>query len=284
MVQFFDDSGAVTEEFTTALPGMLGRENMNNEDGTPDKTFDDIKTLDGLVKSYHSTKKMAGELGTKIEGGFFPPRDDASDEDKAKFRGSMLRRLGHPEAPEGYKFPEPPDGRKYAEGEKAKWAAMAYAAGVPQDILTAFITARHAEIAEDDKTATESIEKELTEAIEILEKDTDWLGDKKAVNLRTIYNTIGKFGKPELQAAIKEANLYDNHDMKAWTALVGVSSMPFLLMVGKAMSIGAGELPSGERTQQSGPDIKAAAQKAGVTEEEMVKMKAMYDQSPEMFT
>lgn len=283
MPQFFDDSGAATAEFGAAIPGMLGRENMNNEDGTPDNTFKDVTTLGALVKSYHATKKMVGEQATKIGGGIFPPGEGASDEDKAAFRASQLTMLGHPATPADYKFPDPPGGKTYAEGEQAKWSAMAHAAGVPQDIFTAFVSARHAEMVEDETKVVEAAETARTTAIDAIEKNPEWLGDKKAVNLRTIYNTIGKFGTSELQAAIKEAGLFDNHDMKAWTDLVGVSSMPFLLKVGQAMSVGAGELPGGEAGQNAGPDIKAAAQKAGVTEAEMVKMKAMYDKSPEMF-
>lgn len=283
MPDFVDSEGSFTPEFTTALPTMLGRESMNNEDGTPDKTFENITTLGGLAKSYAETKKLTGEQGTKIGRGFFPPADDASDEDKAAFRGSLLRRLGHPEGPEGYKFPDPPDGRKYAEGEQAKWSAMAHAAGVPQDIFTAFVSARHAEMVENDKVAAEAADTARTQAVEAIEKDPEWAGDKKAVNLRTIYNTIGKFGTPELRAAIKEAGLYDNHDMKAWTDLVGVTSMPFLLKVGQDMSVGAGELPAGELSQHAGPDVKAAAVKLGMKETEVAKMMTMYDKSLDMF-
>ncbi len=279
MPQYFDDSGVATMEFGAAIPAMLGRETMNNEDGTPDNTFKDITTLGGLVKSYHATKKLTGEQGTKIERGIFPPADDASDEDKAAFRASQLKMLGHPATPADYKFPDPPAGRAYAEGEKAKWSAMAHAAGVPQDIFTAFVGARDAEILDEENRAAEA----RTAAIEAIENDPEWAGDKKAVNLRTIYNAVGKFGTAELQAAVKEAGLFDNQDMKAWTDLVGVSSMPFLLKVGRAMSVGAGELPAGEASKTAGPDIKAAAEKAGVTVEEMSKMKAMYDKSPEMF-
>lgn len=281
MPQFFDDSGVATAEFTSALPGMLGRETMTKDDGTADKTFDDITSVKSLVQNVHGLKKLTGEQATKIGKGLFPPGDDASEEDKAVFRASQLTALGHPATPADYKFPEPPEGRQYAEGEQAKWADFAHKAGVPQDILTAFVSARHAEMVSDEKAEAEAAETARTTAIEAIEKDPEWLGDKKAENLRIIYNAILKFGDDNLKASIKEAGLFDKQDMKEWTDLVGISSIPFILEVGREMKVGS--LPAGEITQQHGTDIKAAAAKAGVTEAEMVKMKALYDKSPEMF-
>lgn len=268
MGEYFDSEGNATAEFQTALPGMLGRDNMNNEDGTPDKTFEGITSLKSLVQNVHGLKKLTGEQGTKLEKAMFAPADDASPEDKAAFRASQLTALGHPAVAADYTFPDPPDGREYGEGEKEKWAAFAHEKGVPQDIFTAFVEARHAEILAGDAAAETADAEALTKGIEALDANPEWLGDKKAENLRTIYNTVQAFGDEDLKGKIKEAGLFDKIDLVEWTKLVGIGSLPFLLNVGRKMAVGAKALPAGEKI---------------TTEQKDADAKEMYPNSPEMF-
>jgi len=134
-------------------------ENYDMEDSTR-KVVSRFKSEPELAKGY------AELLNTHTNRAVVFPKDDATDEDKAKAMSKIYSRLGVPEKPEDYGFKKPddlPDGIGWDEEAVAEWAKVCKEKNIPKEqahaalaFQTELIKKQHAaQIAENERLDSE---------------------------------------------------------------------------------------------------------------------------------
>jgi hypothetical protein len=266
-----DAEGNFTAEFTEALPGMLG------EDHKDFKGFDDTPNIQTLVKRWADDKSFVGK---KLENVIQKPAQDATDEQKDEYTKALRAELGIPDAAENYVYPELAEGEDYREGSKEYWSDIFKKLNISQEQATGLTNALHEmqrhNIEADNKAATEAGEKQLGEQVKAI--DDMYPGEEKPAALRHALAFIDKYGTEALQGAVKEANLFDNHDLKTWAPLVNLDSLPLLVNAGKAMANNT--MPPGEPSKgATGPQVAAIAALNKMTVEAVQQVIAQYPNS-----
>lgn len=148
-------------------------------------SIDDEKLRDHAGR-FTSPKQLAQahlDLRTKLSSAIIVPGEKATDEERADYR----KKLGIPETPEGYKFPEVPADQLTDEvkAERAAWAKFFHDNGVSAKQAEALIN-QHAAVSKailDKQKADDEAHAEASE--EALRKE--WKGDEYDRN-RTFAN------------------------------------------------------------------------------------------------
>ncbi len=268
-----DAEGNFDQEFTDALPGMLG------DDHKDFKGLDDTPNIATLVKRFADTKSAYDK---KQENVIQRPGEEATDEQKAEFTKALREGLGIQGAAEDYTFADLEGAETYREGSKEYWSDVFKKLNISQEQATGLTSALHEMQRDINKgeleTANTAAETQLNEEIGAI--DEMYKGDAKPESLRHALAFIDKYGTEALKGAVKEAKLFDNHDLKAWAPLINLNSLPLLVQAGKDMANAT--MPSGEATKAFGgtaPQMAALAASNNMTVEQVQKTVAMYPNS-----
>jgi hypothetical protein len=131
------------------------------------ETHRDLLKKNG-VDSFEKQEKWVSGLNSLIgKKGIIPPDESASDEDKAKYRDTLMKELGRPDAGE-YEFvlPEGSKGDYYTDDFMNGLADIAYKSGMSnqafQDVVNYIASSFNNVVGEWDKTISE-INKKLGE-------------------------------------------------------------------------------------------------------------------------
>lgn len=122
--------GVFTTGFSAAAITGLGEGYENS------KYLDDVTDISALVKRGIDTRAKNTELSEQLKTAIRRPAQDASDEDKAAFRKSLLTEAGATFNIDDYKIGRPtdaPEGLPFSQEGADAMAEMLCAAGVPLD-------------------------------------------------------------------------------------------------------------------------------------------------------
>jgi len=261
-----DADGNFTDAFRTNLPTYLG-------DGHKDyQGLNDVKSLASLAK-FAADNQVAARA--KLDGHVKIPSEDATDEERAKFRTKSLTALNMlpPESAEGYEFPKPTEEIE-GLGEDAEYNAKIkqafHAAGVPAAMATKIIEGMNAVQIETAKA--NQAQAQLVHDQEMNKLKAECPGEDLAVCGREAYNALMKMKSisAELKEEIKKSGLYDKPtDFKLWKS-IGIS--PGQLSMWREI----GQLTAGSRyTQGDGS--------GGGNESPRAKAQREYPNSPDLW-
>lgn len=253
------ETGEFKDSFREQIPVIAGEEFKDT------KLFDQIKNLNNLVKTYAHTQKA---YDTKMDGVIKPPKEDASDEEKAQFRAKLHRILGTPEKPDDYEFPRPgdmPEGAVYDEEAEKTFRGLFHKHGLTSEAVKEIVDAHNqiikARLEGQIKAANEKFETDSTAL------KNDWKGDNLVANARIAYNALNQFADDELKELLKEAQIYDKAaDLTKWREL-GIS--PYQLRIWH--NIG---------TKMKSPDVSNEGDRKSADKH---PAQQFYDKSPELF-
>jgi hypothetical protein len=212
-----DEEGNFTEEFTEALPGMLGLEKLEHEDGSPIKTFEATPNLSSLAKAYHDTKTAYGK---KLENVIQKPGENASDEDIAAYNAELDAARGVPTEAQSYEFPLL-DGETeealFTDDHKTEYQNFAKENKIPASTFSAFVQLNRKLAAAQAKAVADKIEEAENKTIEAIKEKNK--GDALVVAGKRVFNALSKFNKnnPEFLAKLKEQDVFNNPtDFQRW--------------------------------------------------------------------
>jgi len=212
LTEHIGEDGNFTEGFAPAATASLGEGYQDS------KVLEGITNPAGLIKAYADTKTAYGK---KLEGVIAKPGENATDEEKASYRKTMLAELGTPESPDDYNFNRPeslPDGMTYDEEFEGAFRQLFHEVGMPADMAKSLADKFNEVQVARHVAAVEQAKQKLTE--EATQLDKDWPGEKSTLNNRHAFKAIMQFGTEELKTLLKEANISTNptnHD--AWNKL-----------------------------------------------------------------
>lgn len=209
MPELVTEDGVFTEEFRTGLPGMLGIEKMEKDDGSPIKTFDDFKDIAGLVKSHQDLRTS---FDKKQENVIQRPAADADDTAKSDYVKLLHKELGAPDNASDYDLSKLSGGdnpvlpKEVAE----KLAGIFHTHGTSKEAVTAVTEAylEMSQAAQNQQTETET--KAFNDAT--AKYQTDFAGDTGTVRTRSAIDAMRKFNakNPEFIKLLDESKFYDN--------------------------------------------------------------------------
>lgn len=220
MPEFLTDTGDFTDEFKTALPGMLGENHVDS------KVMDDIPNISALVKSHADTKSA---LSKKLDNVIQKPGDSATDDEKAAYRTALAEASGAPKEASEYEFYKAdklPEGMERSTELEDKFRAVFHEHKAPKALVKAlsqvfeevqiagFNGVMEADKVEKAKVADEKQKQFETESTVL---KTDWPGDQLPTNARISLAAIQKYGSDELIKKLKDAGMYENAaDIAKW--------------------------------------------------------------------
>ena len=206
--EIMTDDGKFTDSFN---PSLIG------DDYKDSKAFESIPDIVSLLKAHVDTKAM---VGRKMEGVIQRPDENATEEQKADYRTSLLKELGVPERAGDYVFARPegmPEELINTDLENSAKEFL-HSKNVPSDIASDIVNwyyqTQHKAI--QDRLADE--DKQFKEACGALDKK--WTGDARVKNNRLAFKAIMLLASDELKQKLVEAKINDdvaNHDK--WRAL-----------------------------------------------------------------
>lgn len=243
-MDIFDEDLKLTDAFRKeVLPGWLDDEHKDT------KCFDDIVDLPNVFKMAASTKAA---LGKKLDNVIQRPVEDASDEDRANYKTTLLKELGLPDSVEGYQFKVPtlPEGQVYNKEMEKFFAERFFARGVPKAMAESLAEDFNKYMIEQFTKGQEAIKQQRETDINELRADPNWQGDNIAVNLRLAIKALNEFGSDEVKTKIAEKKLYDNPEQfDEWFQLVGdVASLRVWSNIGTRMYGKGAVLPNEGKT------------------------------------
>lgn len=228
-----DDSNFNETGFKEALPGLLGLESLNRDDGSKIKTFDNMKNLGDVFKFAQSTKSAFDKKTSDHIAGLdadgikalvgdrviHRPAEGADDAAKLTFRKGLLSELGAPDDAASYIFnrPELPDGMTYNEGTEALFRGMFHELNLPADMAMALSDGFNRMQIDNFNAKTKATDEAFSEAFG--KHMTDNPGDKAVTTLRHALDAIRAFNPndDDLIKLIDETKLNDNlTDSKLW--------------------------------------------------------------------
>jgi len=198
-VEVMSDDGKFTESFS---PGILG------EGYKETKAFERTPDLPSLLKAYADTKSAYGK---KLEGVIQKPAENATDQEKADYRKSLLEELGVPGSAKDYEFPKPenlPGGVAYNQQLEDQFREVFIKRDVPLDMAKGLV--------EDyNEIQLAAVQARLDEQQKVFEescKDLDkkWTGDARIRNNRLAFKAIMRFGTEDLQSLLKDAKINED--------------------------------------------------------------------------
>jgi len=212
-----DEEGNFTEEFNEALPGMLGLEKMEHEDGKPIKMFENTPNLGSLVKMAFDTKTA---MGKKMENVIQKPVEGASEKDIAKYMAELDAARGVPTEAQSYEFPlgeGETEETMYTPEHITAYKEFAKQHNIPASVFTDFVQINRKLASEQAAVITKVIQDAETKVIEKVK--TDHPGEKLGIAGKQVFNALSKFNKnnPEFLAKMKEQDVFNNPtDWQRW--------------------------------------------------------------------
>ncbi len=206
---FVDGDGNFTDGFVAEAKTAAGA------DFAESKVFDDVPSLDTLVKNYAETKRS---FGTRMDNVIQKPGADASDEDKAAYQKSLLAELGPATKPEDYEFgskDDLPEGMTFNENLDKAWREFFHSQGWPASMVSQagqFMRKMQMEQVEAEQVIQVQRLKDESAAL-----DKDWPGESNIENNRLAFLAISEFGTDELKKLLITAGINDNPtDHERW--------------------------------------------------------------------
>jgi len=194
-----------------------------SEDLRESPSLKNIKTLEGMAKSYLSAQRMVGADKVPLL------TENSTDEEKAEF----YKKLGRPETPEGYKF-KPVDEKNLPKGlqqnvefEKA-FAKKAFELGMTVEQANQLRDWHNGIVMGSFKDADTLMDEEYEAAMAQLKKD--W-GNATQANIDLANKVIVKFD-PEHKLA--ESGLGNNPNLVRIFAQIGKMISEDALIIGEA--------------------------------------------------
>ena len=198
-ITIMGDDGKFTPEFN---PGMLGEEYKDSKflETTPD--------LVSLMKAGIDTKSA---LGKKLEGHIAPLGENATDDEKAAHRKSLMSGLGTSvEKVEDYGLVKPedwPENVPFDEENTKVFADFLFGRGWPKE-----------EVQELVSLYNKNAVTKYNDSVKQLK--SDWKGDALIKKARTAAKAMVQFGTDELVKVVNEAGLITTpDDFKKWQDL-----------------------------------------------------------------
>jgi hypothetical protein len=198
-------------------------ESFGSEELKSAPSLKNIKTLEGMTKSYLSAQRMIGADKVVIPGEHSTPEE----------RQEFFNRLGRPETPEGYEFPALPPERipkgmqVNPEFEKA-FANKAFELGMTKEQANKLRDWHNDVVASSFKDADVEIEKEHGSAVESLKKE--W-GSAYQANVDLANKVVQAFDK---ELKLVDLGLGNNVELVKVFAKIGKSMSEDKLIVGEA--------------------------------------------------
>jgi len=227
MDEMIDGEGNFTDAFTTALPGMLGKETLNHEDGSPIKMFETTPTLGSLVKLAFDTKTAQGK---KLDNVIQKPADGASEEDVSKYMAELDAARGVPTESQNYEFPlgeGETEEKLYTEEHITEYKKFAKEHNIPSSVFNGFVHLNRKLAAAQTASILQKVQDAENVVVEKLKKDNP--GEKLGLAGKQVFNALSKFNKnnPEFLAKLKESGVFENPtDFQRWTN-AGVTAKNF---------------------------------------------------------
>lgn len=262
-VAYINDDGTFTDDFFKELPEILGDE-FKGQDYS--EFFKRAGNLQTLFKNSLNTKRA---FDTKLENVIQKPAADATDEQKAEYRKSLLKEIGAVEKAEdfGFGIPTLPDGMQYDAGLDKFFAELMVKAGIPKEAATML---RNGFIDMNISSHNERIKAE-NDAFEtsVRNFETAHPGEQAAVRARLAHDFFMDVGSDDVKAAdgtvvkglktiLKEADIYNNPtDYKRWRDNgIGLDQIEFAANLvekyrtGRTLPGGGGPAPAAETGEQ----------------------------------
>jgi len=216
-----DAEGNFNQDFTDALPGMLGDEHADFKD------FENIKDMGTLVKNYANTKSA---FSKKLENVIQKPGPDATDEQKTEYRNQLMEGIGAPKEVGEYKFERPSlsEGRERNEEQEKGFADFCFQQRFTPEQAQSLVDYADKINATFDKTASEAEETRFTEQSQVV--NDKWPGELLPKNVRMAIDFAKEHVYDEDAAKeFDEAKLYDNAtDLKLLDKHIGLSQIVLL--------------------------------------------------------
>lgn len=138
MVEYLDEQGGLTNDFTTALPTLLGDDYYNDPDKKqPTKYFENVKDLPTLLKRAVNADRTISRHGETLkkatEGMIKIPGEGATAEEVSAYRKAQ----GIPDGPEGYQLTIPDADKEGFVAIAKEVSAAAHEVGIPPSKLSA---------------------------------------------------------------------------------------------------------------------------------------------------
>jgi hypothetical protein len=260
IMDHIDDSGTFGEGFATAAKAIAG------EGFEESKALENVPDVTTLVKNHLHQNKFVGD---KLKGYIKKPAEEATDEQKAEYRMSLLKELGAPADAGAYEIPRPdklPGGIEFdEEAVKAMDAREAIAKqffferGWPVGMVKEGIELMN-------KMQLEAIEARMAkerEQFESQSKELDklWTGDSKVANSRIAFKAIMSFGTEGMKKLLKESKI--NEDVGNYEKWLNLGFNPEQLQIwhniGASTKVDASITNEGlPAASQESPTTKAA--------------------------
>ena len=276
MPELLTEDGQFTDEFRTGLPGMLGLEKMEKDDGSPIKTFDDFKDITGLVKSHQDLRTSYDK---KQENVIQRPADDADDTAKTDFVKLLQKELGAPDTATDYDMAKLTEGDSPMLPKEAaeKLAEVFHTHGASKATVAAVIEtyAELSQAAINQQAETET--KAFNEAT--AKYQTDLPGDKGTVHTRSAIDAMRKFNanNPEFLKLLDESKFYDNPSDLSKLKALGMSMGDMMAWGEIAKELGVSHAAGGPGGAGGGDIIPGTGMtKAQIKEKYPKSYKVMY--------
>ena len=202
-----DTDGNFTQEFTDALPGMLGEENKDF------KGFDDVKGIKSLVGMYANIKKA---YGAKQENVIQRPADDATPADKDTYRSQLFEAIGAPVTVDGYEIKSTNLPEDFKEFSFKQRYTQQQVTDIEEYIDGIRSRSEAAQTAEQERVFTEQSQN----------INTQWPGELLPKNVRAALEIANELYDDAAKVEFKEAGLYDNaSDLKLIDKHIGLSQL-----------------------------------------------------------
>lgn len=208
-VDYINEDGSFDQE---KLSGQLGT--IAGEGFKDSKALANTPNVDVLVKNFLNADRKVNQ---KLEGVIQKPAENATDQEKAEYRVSLLKELGAPDTEDAYDFPRV-EGMDYDENAEKVFRSLFKEMDMPVDLANALV----AKFNEVQVGRQEAFQKVQDDAFEkgTKELDADWKGDDATKKNRTVFKAIMEFGTEDLKTLLKESKIYDSpNDHQKWREL-----------------------------------------------------------------
>ncbi len=254
---FSGEDHSFSEGFTAALPGMLGMEKLENEDGTPIKMFETTPNLGSLVKSFYDTKSAMGGM-VKAENVIRKPGENPSDDEVSAYMAEIHAAAGVPTEAQNYEFAlgeGETEETLYNEEAITAYKDFAKENNVPADVFAGFVAINRKLAGAETTRINEAILTKETESIDKIKKEHP--GEKLAITGKNVFATLSKFNKnnPEFLAKMKEADVFNNPtDFQRWKN-AGVTPQNFIAWASISQEMKISHSSDGEGGGAGGSDL-----------------------------
>ncbi len=197
-------------------------------------------------------------LSKKMEGVIQKPGEDASDEDKSKYRDMLHAELGAAKSVDDYDL-APAEGVQHDEELVNTFKEFFLSEKVPPDVAKRFVDKYDQFVASRVKTIQDAENAEFEADVKAFKSEHP--GDKMTLDTRIAAKAMLLFGPEGLTKAVKEGKMVENSaDLEKWRKLdVWPAALAGWTKIGEAMKSDDAITNEGEPRDTSKPEAGTVA-------------------------